>query len=80
MIGLSWALFVAGCSSSVVSQWKVESASTADLMLAFHRQLQAKQKPSTAEALRQASLQMLRRPQYRHPFFWAGFIYVGDGR
>src|SRR5215813_2956694 len=41
MIGLSWAIFVAGCPTTVVSQWKVESASTTELMLEFHRQLKA---------------------------------------
>lgn len=32
VIGLTWALFVAGCPRTVVSQWKVESASTTELM------------------------------------------------
>ncbi len=36
LIGLSWALFVAGSPASIVSQWKVESASTAELMQQFH--------------------------------------------
>ena len=45
MIGLTWALFVAGVPTTVVSQWQVESASTRDLMLHFHRALKA---PSTA--------------------------------
>src|SRR5262249_61625619 len=33
VIGLTWALFVAGVPSTVVSQWKVESASRRDLIL-----------------------------------------------
>src|SRR5690349_24099913 len=41
MIGLSWALFVAGSPTSVLSQWKVDSGSTTDLMVEFHRQLKA---------------------------------------
>ncbi|MBI1760858.1 MAG: CHAT domain-containing protein [Acidobacteria bacterium] len=82
IIGLTWAFFIAGSPANVVSQWKVESRSTADLMLAFHRQLQpqtgSKQAhPNTAEALRQAALTVLRKPQYRHPFYWAGFILIG---
>jgi hypothetical protein len=53
VIGLSWALFVAGVPSTVVSQWKVESSSTRDLMLGFHRGLRNKTRPLTkAEALR----------------------------
>jgi CHAT domain-containing protein/Tfp pilus assembly protein PilF len=85
MIGLSWALFVAGVPSTVVSQWKVESASTRDLMLGFHRRLRAPAAPggaraAKAEALRQAALRLLKNPETSHPFYWAGFVLVGDGR
>ncbi len=79
MIGLSWALFVAGVPSTVVSQWKVESASTRDLMWQFHRSLQSG-KTSKAEALRQAALSLLKQPATSHPFYWAGFVLVGDQR
>jgi CHAT domain-containing protein len=79
LIGLSWALFVAGVPTAVVSQWKVDSASTTELMLAFHERLRGATGRSRAEALRQAALKMLRRPGYRHPFHWAGFVVMGDG-
>src|SRR5262249_42745728 len=85
VIGLTWALFVAGVPSTIVSQWKVESASTRDLMLNFHRQLRAPSAAANAaatkaEALRQASLKVMKNPQTSHPFYWAGFVLVGDGR
>jgi CHAT domain-containing protein len=84
MIGMTWALFVAGSPATVVSQWKVESSSTTALMLEFHRHLKAKfqtgNKISTAAALREAELKLLRDEAYRHPFYWAGFVLVGDGR
>ncbi len=80
--GLTWALFVAGVPSTVVSQWKVESASTRDLMLSFHRQLRtprapAKAEMTKAEALRQAALKVMKNPETSHPFYWAGFVLVG---
>jgi CHAT domain-containing protein len=85
VIGLTWALFIAGVPSTVVSQWKVESASTLDLMLAFHRRLRtastpAKSNATKAEALRQAALNVMKNPETGHPFYWAGFVLVGDGR
>jgi CHAT domain-containing protein/Tfp pilus assembly protein PilF len=85
MIGLSWAMFIAGVPAIVVSQWKVESASTRDLMLSFHRQLRAPQasaklKATKVEALRRAALKVMKNPETSHPFYWAGFILVGDGR
>jgi CHAT domain-containing protein/Tfp pilus assembly protein PilF len=90
VIGLSWALLVAGCPTSVVSQWKVESASTTELMLNFHRELHASNMRahvsgtgnaniSKAEALRQAALRVLHSERYAHPFYWAGFVMIGDG-
>jgi len=81
MIGLTWALFVAGAPSVVVSQWKVESASTRDLMLGFHRQLRApasaKARMTKAEALRRAALMVMKNPETSHPFYWGGFVLVG---
>ncbi len=84
VIGMSWALFVAGCPRSIVSQWKVEANSTATLMIDFHRALLSMNKGSrhvygTAEALRQAALKMLRTPGLDLPVYWAGFIVIGDG-
>ena len=81
MMGLSWAFFAAGVPTVVVSQWRVESASTTALMIEFHRQLQApgRARRTTAEALRQAALKLLQRDRSLHPFYWAGFVVVGDG-
>jgi CHAT domain-containing protein/Tfp pilus assembly protein PilF len=78
-IGLSWSLFASGVSTTVVSQWEVDSTSTTALMIAFHqRLLGASTRASGApEALRQAALTLLKNPAYRHPFYWAGFISVG---
>jgi CHAT domain-containing protein/tetratricopeptide (TPR) repeat protein len=80
VIGLSWAFFVAGSPATLVSQWKVESASTTNLMLGFYQKLKAAQPLSKAAALRQAALQLMRSPDYKHPFYWAGFVLIGDGR
>ncbi len=79
VIGMSWAAFIAGAPSIVASQWKVESSSTTELMLEFHRQLLSKKHPSKTEALRQASLKLMKSKGYSHPSYWAGFIVVGDG-
>jgi CHAT domain-containing protein len=87
MIGLTWALFVAGAPTTVVSQWKVRSDSTAQLMIEFHRRLRSdpahptgSARPnSVAEALRAAALKLKRDSRYQHPFHWAGFVVVGVG-
>lgn len=79
VIGMSWALFIAGAPTTVASQWKVESSSTTELMLEFHRQLLTGKNITKAEALRRASLKLMKMPNYKHPSYWAGFVMVGDG-
>jgi CHAT domain-containing protein/lipopolysaccharide biosynthesis regulator YciM len=87
MIGLTWALFVAGAPTTLVSQWKVSSDSTAQLMIEFHRRLRSDpahppgsaRPKSVAEALRAAALKLKRDSRYQHPFHWAGFVVVGVG-
>ncbi|HJY26384.1 MAG TPA: CHAT domain-containing tetratricopeptide repeat protein, partial [Pyrinomonadaceae bacterium] len=80
MVGFSWAMFIAGVPSIVVSQWKVESAGTRDLMVNFHRGLLSPAKVRKSEALRQAALKVMKNPETNHPFYWGGFVLVGDGR
>lgn len=78
VIGMSWALLVAGCPNAVVSQWKAESAATARLMVEFHRQLVAG-KP-LATAMQGAQRALMADSRYAHPFYWAPFVVVGSGR
>jgi CHAT domain-containing protein len=83
MVGLTWAFFVAGVPTTVASQWKVESRSTTELMLAFHQSLRKLSDDSSnrfavPRSLQQAALRLLRDPEYSHPFYWAGFVVVGD--
>jgi CHAT domain-containing protein len=49
------------------------------LMVVFHRTLKSAGLKNKAAALRSASLALLRKPEYRHPFYWAGFELLGDG-
>jgi CHAT domain-containing protein/tetratricopeptide (TPR) repeat protein len=76
VVGMSWAFFVAGAPAIVVSQWKVDSDSSNSLMVDFHKNFKANM--NKAEALRQAALKLLHTEQFRHPFYWAPFIVVGD--
>jgi CHAT domain-containing protein len=80
MIGMSWAFMIAGTPTTVVSQWKADSASTSELMVAFHKNLMSHPDFSgKADALRGAALELLQKPVYKHPFYWAGFVVIGDG-
>jgi CHAT domain-containing protein len=82
VIGMSWAFFFAGTRSMVVSQWKVNSASTSELMTAFYENFHSDKNEankSQAQAIRRAALTLLKDDRYHHPFYWAGFTMIGRG-
>jgi CHAT domain-containing protein len=81
VVGMSWAFFLAGCRSTVVSQWRVNSDSTAQLMGKFYQNIAnpaSQIKIDKSQALRRASLEILKDPRYGHPFYWASFVLVGS--
>jgi CHAT domain-containing protein/Tfp pilus assembly protein PilF len=76
LVGLTHAFFYAGTPSILVSLWKVQDRSTADLMVNFYRQLD-RDKDKT-EALRLAKLQLIQQNRYAHPYYWAPFVLTGE--
>jgi CHAT domain-containing protein len=84
IVGLTWALFVAGAPSSVVTQWSVNDDSMNKLMLEFYTQLRNSESQGThiskAEALRRAQMSLMKDIKYQHPYYWAPTVLVGDWR
>ena len=78
VMGLTWALFAAGCPTQVLSQWAVDDSSTASLMTGFYDGLA--KGASKGSALRSAALTLRRNTKYVHPYFWAPFVLIGDPR
>lgn len=78
IVSLSRAFASAGTKSIVHSLWTVNDAATKTLMEHFYRNLR-RGLPKDA-ALRQAKLSYLEqaRGEAAHPFFWAGFVLLGD--
>ena len=75
MVGPTWTLFVAGVKTAVVSQWRVDSASTTQFMVGLHQRLRSGLKP--AEALRVSVLALMKDERYRHPMYWSAFVVAG---
>jgi tetratricopeptide (TPR) repeat protein len=77
-IGLTRALLYAGARAVLHTLWRVDDQSTLRLMETFYRCLRAGR--GRAEALRAAQLDLLqdREHEWRHPFFWAPLVLVGD--
>jgi CHAT domain-containing protein len=67
--------------------WRVESASTKQLVVGVFEALAAKPPPPRAEALRRSMLAVMASGgrdggvaySHAHPFFWAPYALVGDG-
>lgn len=76
VFGLRRAFMVAGAETLVMSLWQVDDTATQRLMAEFYQRLTRGQ--DRGEALRQASLTVMKDPAYRHPFFWASFIAAGE--
>jgi CHAT domain-containing protein/lipopolysaccharide biosynthesis regulator YciM len=74
--GLRRAFVLAGTETLVMSLWPVSDFVTRDLMTGYYRGL--KQGQGRAEALRNVQLEMLKRKERSHPFYWASFIQSGE--
>jgi CHAT domain-containing protein/Tfp pilus assembly protein PilF len=77
MTGLTHAFFYAGARSVVATLWNVSDEASAEFMSAFYTHLERGE--SKAEALRLAKADLSNDPRYRHPYFWAPYILVGEG-
>ncbi len=77
-VSASWSFFIAGCPALLLNQWPVETASTTELMQRFYQQRLAQPSRSNAEAWQNAVRELLQNPEYRQPFYWAGFKLIGN--
>lgn len=70
--------FIAGVPLVVASLWPVESDTTADLMISFHKH-RKQDHVSTVEALQRAQLDMLhsQKPNLPQNYGWAAFVTIG---
>ncbi len=83
VFGLRRAFQVAGARTVIMSLWAVEDEAARAWMKALY-EARLLRGLATAEAVREASLTVLRHRRARgestHPFFWAGFVAAGDWR
>ncbi|MFO1327949.1 MAG: CHAT domain-containing tetratricopeptide repeat protein [Rubrivivax sp.] len=77
VLGLPYALFVAGSAATVLTLWPVDDAATALLMEDFYRRLVAGTAP--AQALAEAKRTLAANPRHAAPRYWAPFVLVGAG-
>lgn len=78
-IGLTRGFMYAGARRVVASLWSVNDNSTAQLMRRMYSKI-LKDGATPAAALRQAQIEMWKKPQNNQPFYWAAFTIQGDFR
>jgi CHAT domain-containing protein/uncharacterized protein HemY len=77
LVGLTRGFMYAGAARVVASLWQVNDAATAELMKRFyHSMLKDGMRP--AAALRVAQIEMWKKPQWKSPFYWGGFVLQGE--
>lgn len=76
MIGASRTFLATNVPIVVASQWSVDSEATKELMVRFH-QFRKSENLTTADALRQSQLNMLKNSKFSEPYYWAAFAAIG---
>ncbi|WP_341226898.1 CHAT domain-containing protein [uncultured Arcticibacterium sp.] len=77
LMSLSRAMTYAGVESVVHSLWRIPDTETAELMKHFYQNI--KNGEAKNIALSNAKKQFIKEnPLKQHPFYWAGFVTVGD--
>jgi len=76
-LGLAGMAVRAGAKSTLATLWSVNDRATSKLMSDFYQELSEKHLPK-AEAVRQAQLTLLHNRWYKHPFYWAPYVLLGN--
>ncbi len=79
VMSLARGFFYSGAKSVVSTLWPVADEAGKDILIDFYKNLN--QGDSKSEALRKAKLDYLKTTEeveLKHPYYWAGFIVVGD--
>ncbi|GJD23279.1 hypothetical protein RIVM261_082350 [Rivularia sp. IAM M-261] len=76
-LGLAGVAVRSGARSTIATLWSVDDTSTSAFMVEFYKQL-AKPNVTKAEALRNAQIALLKEPAFKHPFYWAPFVLIGN--
>ncbi len=78
ILGFGYVMQEAGAKAAIASLWQVSDEGTQALMNAFYAILK-QEKLSKAQALQKAQMTLIPNIIYEHPYYWAGFILIGNG-
>ena len=80
VLGLAGVAVRAGARSTIATLWGADDDATSFLMGKFYENLAADTQLTKAQALKEAQLDLLKTEdsQYRHPYYWAPFVLIGN--
>lgn len=78
IMSLAHSFMFAGCPSVIMSLWKIDEKTNAQIITDFYKYLQ--QGKSKSEALRKAKLKFIESNtnELANPFYWGGLCVIGD--
>lgn len=76
-LGLAGVALKSGVRSAVATLWRVDDEASAELMQAFYRRLH-QGGAQKAQALRAAQSEIGAQSRYRHPYYWSGYLMIGN--
>ena len=76
-LGLAGVAVRSGARSTLASLWAVDDQSTSAFMVEFYKQL-SQPNMSKAQALRQTQISLIKQSGFKHPFYWAPFVLIGN--
>ncbi|MGF1523782.1 MAG: CHAT domain-containing protein [Leptolyngbyaceae cyanobacterium] len=77
VLGLAGMAIRAGARSTIASLWQVDDIATSIFMTQFYEAL-ATGSASKADALRTAQTHLIEDRNFRHPYYWAPFVLIGN--
>lgn len=75
---LAKSFFQAGCNSALVSLWPVDDCTTFSLMQSFYQNLKEGQAKDLALQNAKKHYASTANPLRAHPYYWSGFVLIGD--
>lgn len=77
LIGLTRGFMYAGAPRVIASMWNVDDDATAELMKRFYQKM-LKEGMTPASALMAAQASMAAQKRWSNPYYWAGFVLLGE--
>jgi CHAT domain-containing protein len=76
LLGFSGLALKSNVLSAVGSLWSIHDEATMEFMKLFYEGMG--RSLNKAQAMREAQISMLKNKKFKHPFFWAPFILIGN--